>query len=484
MPSRLFTRLALSITLLLTISLLTLGFLLLENAQNKFLDERLGQVKAQTKTLAIGSLDGLISKDYELLENWLKSVMPADFYAYAFLSSADGKVLAHTDLSQVGHEIKARPIDGFLIKENEYKGRPIKEVIFPAKINNKLLANAHLAYYLDDVSFYNDEAAFYIILVLVLFLLIMLGAVLIIVKHFVAPLTDLTHVITATSLGAARNDNLGPELLDRDDEIGALAKEFQYMIVRLKSSYELLQNEEARLRDTVNKKTFELQQTNKELEAFSYSVSHDLRAPLRVIDGFSQVLFEDYGESLDSTAREYIKRVRSATQRMRALIDSLLELSRIKHSELKKTKVNLSLLVENAFQALKENQPDRMIDVSIEKNITVRGDRNMLSAMIENLMSNAWKYTAKKEHPSIIFSSMENEKGKVYFIKDNGAGFDEDFARDKLFKTFQRLHSESDFEGTGIGLATVQRIINLHQGQIWAEAEEGEGACFYFTLPE
>ncbi len=484
MRSRLFTRLALSITLLLTVALFTLGYLLLDDAQNKFLDERLEQVKGQTASLANGSLDGLISKDYELLENWLKSVMPADFYAYAFLSSKDGKIISHSDLSQVGHPVKFQALDDFAVRKAEYKGRPVKEVIYPIKVGKKYLANAHLAYYLDDVSFYSDAAAFNIIMVLVLFLIVLLTAVLLIVKHFINPIADLTHVITATSLGAARNDELDARLLKRDDEIGTLAREFQNMIVRLRESYSALQNEEQRLREMVAKKTFDLQQSNKELEAFSYSVSHDLRSPLRAIDGFSQALMEDYGESLDETAQEYIERIRSGTQRMELLVSSLLELSRIKYSELKTTDVNLSELAETVVTSLKEKDPERNLEVKIQADMMATGDQNMLSVVMENLINNAWKYTAKTEYPEIEIASMKQEGKTVYFVKDNGAGFDMRFAEGKLFGTFQRLHNERDFKGTGIGLATVRRIINLHGGHIWAEAEVDKGAVFYFTLAD
>ena len=187
---------------------------------------------------------------------------------------------------------------------------------------------------------------------------------------------------------------------------------------------------------------------------------------------------------MDETAQEYIERIRNGAQRMGLLVESLLKLSKIKHSELKKTELNLSVLMEDVVKRLKEKQPNHFVEVSIQPSLMVYGDANMLSAVAENLLNNAWKYSAKKEHPCIEFSSFEDEGETVYFVKDNGAGFDMQFAKDKLFGTFQRLHNDKDFEGTGIGLATVKRIINLHQGRIWAQAEEGEGACFYFTLPE
>lgn len=484
MQSRLFTRLALSITLLLTFALLTLGYLLLENAQEKFLDERRQQVEGLTITLANGSLDGLISKDYELLENWLQSVMPADFYAYAFLSSPAGKIISHTDLSQIGHDTTFIALNDLQAQQKNYTGRPVEEIIYPIKVGKEYLANAHLAYYLDGISFYNDDVAFNLILVLVLFLVILLISVLSIVKHFINPIIDLTHVITATSLGAARNNQLDPALLKRDDEIGALAREFQSMIFRLRDSYRNLQNEEIRLRKMVDKKTFDLQQSNKELEAFSYSVSHDLRAPLRSIDGFSHALAEDYGEALDDGAKDFIQRIRKGVQRMELLIEALLKLSRIQSTELKKCPVNLSELAKAAIQQLQEQHPQHSVDVHISDDINITADPHLMSIVMENLMGNAWKYSSKATQPRIEFFSQQLNGETIYCVKDNGAGFDMQIAKDRLFGTFKRLHNTSEFEGSGIGLATVRRIIHLHQGRIWAEAEIDKGARFYFVLAE
>ncbi len=484
MRSRLFTRLALSITLLLTFALLTLGYLLLEDAQKKFLHERQQQVKGQAITLANGSLDGLIARDYELLENWLQSVMPADFYAYAFLSSAAGKIISHTNLSQIGHAIAFMELDDVLIRQTTDNGRQVEEIIHPIKIGNKYLANAHLAYYLDDVSFYSDTAAFNIIFVLTLFLLILLAAVLLIVKHFLNPIIRLTHIITTTSLGAARNNPLDSRLLKRDDEIGILAREFQNMIVRLRDSYTALQNEEARLRKMVEKKTFDLQQANKALEAFSYSISHDLRAPLRAINGFSQALSEDYGQALDETAQGYIERIHKGALRMEQLIEALLKLSRIQRSELNKSRVDLSKLARTSIQRLQEQHPAHNVEVHISEGLMVNGDKHLLSVMMENLIGNAWKYSSKKVQPRIDFFAQEENGKTLYCVRDNGAGFDMQLAKDKLFGTFQRLHSSREFEGSGIGLATVQRIITLHEGRIRAESAVDKGASFYFTLPE
>ncbi len=222
--------------------------------------------------------------------------------------------------------------------------------------------------------------------------------------------------------------------------------------------------------------------SNKELEAFSYSVSHDLRTPLRSIDGFSNALLEDYQDKLDDTATSYLNRIRKATQHMGRLIDDMLKLSRVTRSEFRPESVDLSTMVREIAQRQKEDKPGRTVDVIIQDGVFVSGDLALLSIALENLVDNAWKFTGKKERPRLEFGTTINEGKTSYFIRDNGAGFDMAYVS-KLFGAFQRLHSSLEYPGTGIGLATVQRVIDRHGGQVWAEAEVGKGATFYFTLP-
>ena len=230
------------------------------------------------------------------------------------------------------------------------------------------------------------------------------------------------------------------------------------------------------------KTTRQLKETNKALAAFAYSVSHDLRAPLRSIDGFSQALLEDYQDQLDEVGQDYLRRVRAATQRMGQLIDDILDLSRITRSEMDRQRVDLSELAERVARTLEQTQPDREVEFVIAKNVIVAGDQQLLHLALENLIGNAWKFTQNQGHVKIEFGLVNQEGQHVYFVRDNGVGFDMAYA-DKLFGPFQRLHSQQAFEGTGIGLATVQRIIHRHSGQIWAKSRVGEGATFYFTLP-
>ena len=239
----------------------------------------------------------------------------------------------------------------------------------------------------------------------------------------------------------------------------------------------LNQDLEARVRV----RTAELLASNRELEAFSYSVSHDLRAPLRAIDGFAQIVAEDYSPRLDDTGREYLQRIRVATQRMARLIDDLIELARLTRQSMRREQVNLSLLAEQILAELHQEEPERKVETRIEAGLMAAADRALMRVALDNLLRNAWKFTKRREIAQIRFHAEMRDKQIVYCVSDNGAGFDMSFAS-KLFLPFHRLHGISEFDGTGIGLATVQRVIQRHEGKVWAEAAPDEGASFYFTL--
>jgi PAS domain S-box-containing protein len=236
-----------------------------------------------------------------------------------------------------------------------------------------------------------------------------------------------------------------------------------------------------RLNEDLRQRAAQLEAANKELESFSYSVSHDLRAPLRSIDGFSHAVLEDYGEQLPPEARNYLERARAAAQRMAVLIDDLLNLSRVTRSALQPRFINLSAMVEEIIHALKQAQPERQAKVSITPDLMVEADPHLMHIVLDNLINNAWKFTSKRELTVIEFGQQSRVKERTFFVRDNGVGFDMTYA-DKLFGVFQRLHGVTEFPGTGVGLATVQRIINIHGGRVWAESTEGKGATFYFTL--
>lgn len=241
------------------------------------------------------------------------------------------------------------------------------------------------------------------------------------------------------------------------------------------------EDEVRRLNENLRQHGLRLETANKELEAFSYSVSHDLRAPLRSIDGFSLALMEDYGSKLEPEARDYLQRVRAATKRMAQLIDDLLALSRVSRSDMTRAKVDLSGLARTVAVELRNTQPDRKTEFMIADGLTADGDPRLLRIVLDNLLGNAWKFTAKRQDARIEFGTSGENGSRQFYVRDNGAGFDMTYAH-KLFGAFQRLHANEEFAGTGIGLATVQRIINRHGGRITAEGAVGQGATFRFSL--
>ncbi|NJN14930.1 MAG: PAS domain-containing protein [Oscillochloris sp.] len=226
----------------------------------------------------------------------------------------------------------------------------------------------------------------------------------------------------------------------------------------------------------------QLAAANQELEAFAYSVSHDLRAPLRAIDGFSQALVEDYEEQLAPEARDYLTRIRTGVRRMSDLIDDLLRLSRVSRTEMEYTWVNISQEAERIITFFEIEAPERVVEVQIEPNLRIWADRNLIRVALENLLSNAWKFSSKRNPARITLAAQPSDHGLVYRISDNGIGFNPKYSH-KLFGVFQRLHDTNEFPGTGIGLATVQRVIHRHGGQIWAESALDHGASFFFTFP-
>ena len=295
--------------------------------------------------------------------------------------------------------------------------------------------------------------------------------------------------LTKTAHHINEGDLTQRAVINSNDEAGELAAAFNNMTNNLiLTQYDLantnkeLQSHRDHLEEMVSQRTLELQEKNKELESFAYSVSHDLRSPLRAIDGFSRILTEDYENLLDDEGKQHFSRIRQASQRMGNLIDDLLELSRINRSEIVRQEIDLSARVQAVISRLDNPNRKRQVDFFVQPDVFIYGDDTLMEVVIANLIGNAWKYTEKNAAAKIEFGELQINGEPVYFVRDNGIGFDMKYA-DKLFGAFQRLVAYDEYPGTGIGLATVLRVINRHGGHIWAEGEPGKGATFYFTVP-
>ncbi len=265
------------------------------------------------------------------------------------------------------------------------------------------------------------------------------------------------------------------------DELFTLMNSFNEMLREIQNRDAALQKAQNELEQRVTERTRELVSANRELEAFSYSVSHDLRGPLDALNGYSYILLKNHSSKLDATGKESLQNIRAAARRMSDLIDDLLNLSRLSTSSMHREKVDLSVFARGIMEELCRNAPQRKVEFIAAPSAEANADARLLRIVLDNLLRNAWKYTAHHDAARIEFGQESSEGRVVYFVRDNGSGFDQRSA-DRLFQPFQRLHSTAEFPGNGIGLATVRRIIQRHGGEVWAQGEVEKGATFYFTL--
>jgi len=294
---------------------------------------------------------------------------------------------------------------------------------------------------------------------------------------FVTGISERVRALEQNAERLARGERLQFASSRGSDEIGSLDRALRRASLLLRTHDRRLRAVNMQLEHTVHEQML----LNRELEAFSYSVSHDLRAPLRSIDGFAQALREDWGDRLDQTGQDHLSRVRNAAQRMGRLIDDLLKLSRLTRAQIQRLDVDLSRLASDIAADLDERNPERKVTWAIGEGLHAWCDPSLARIVLENLLGNAWKFTSKTPEPRIDFYAMPDTNPSLFVVRDNGAGFDMKYI-DKLFAPFQRLHAEREFPGTGIGLATVQRIVHKHGGEVRTRAGVGEGATFYFTL--
>ncbi len=294
------------------------------------------------------------------------------------------------------------------------------------------------------------------------------------------PLIGLAH--TAQIVREEKDYSVRANASKRDDELALLIRSFNEMLDDIQVRDKQLEQSRAVLEERVQQRTAELSAANTELEAFSYTVAHDLRGPLDNIGNIGFLLKETYGDRIDADGRRLLDDLLGGAKKMSTLIKDLLNLSRANRQSFHRQILNLSEMVESITDHLKESDPARHVQVTIAPGLVALADDGLVCVALENLLGNAWKYTSKQPNPTIEFGSLQSAGETVFFVRDNGAGFDPNYS-DRLFQPFQRLHVQSDFPGTGVGLATVNRIITRHDGKIWAEGAPGKGATFYFTLP-
>lgn len=350
-----------------------------------------------------------------------------------------------------------------------------RQILFDGRLVGYIFIESDLLSLIDRVRSYAEIAGG----VLALSLLLALFVSRLARRAIVGPIVKLADA--ARIVSRERNYSIRVTPAAEGSELTLLANTFNEMLAQIESRDRILQNAHDELEQRVLERTAALEAANKELESFSYSVSHDLRAPLRSIDGFSLALEEDYGEKLDGAAKSHIRRVRAATQRMGVLIDDLLNLSRLSRLEMEPEDIDLSNMARTIANELVRTDEGRNVEWIIRDGLRAHGDARLLRVVLDNLLGNAWKYTSRHESARIEFGVERRPGGAVFFVKDDGAGFDPAYS-EKLFGAFQRLHGATEFPGTGVGLATVQRIVRRHGGSVWAESAVEKGATFYFTL--
>jgi signal transduction histidine kinase len=432
----------------------------------------------QAQIAGSNSVSALLFNDPREAEKTLSALKAAPNIVSAHIYTSEGRPFAtysrdHAGQAPVLPTIPAGQTETHWFKDGEIV--LVRSIVFQGN-------PAGSVYIQSDLLEINDRLKRYAGIAAIVLLTSLLAALLIssIFQRAVAePITHLAGIAGVVSRDKDYSVRAKPT--GGRDELAILIGTFNEMLAQIQERDGALQKAHDELEQRVQERTTELAAANKELEAFSYSVSHDLQAPLRSINGFTQALAEDYADKLDERAKNYISRARAATQRMGVLIDNLLNLSRMTRAEMRVERVDLTAIAWSIGAELRKTEPQRQVELVMQDRIEVLGDSQLLRIVIDNLLNNAWKYTSKHPRARIEFGKSHSDGSAVYFVRDDGAGFDPAYSQ-RLFGAFQRLHGVTEFPGTGVGLATVQRIIHRHGGRIWAEGAVEKGATFYFTL--
>jgi signal transduction histidine kinase len=432
------------------------------------------RIATEAEILGFNCVSPLVFKDAEAATDILGGLKAEPSVLAAVILDEDGRRFA--GYSREGEGALLRAPAGLPLSGQEFGGQGLlvsAPIQFEGRPIGRVLINAELRALRDRQWQYAGIVA--IVLAASFVLALALGRR--VEKTISGPILDLAA--TARRVSEAQDYSVRAHST-ADGELGALVSTFNEMLDRIERQNADLEQARDELERRVEARTRELAASNRELEAFSYSVSHDLRAPLRAIDGFSKALLDQCGESVDEKGRHYLNRVRAGTRKMGDLIDDLLGLARLSRKPLVRQRVDLTAIAQRVGAELAGRDGGHRLKLAVEAGLSAHADSGLVEVVLENLMGNAWKFSSGKDDAIVRVGRLEGPRD-IFYVRDNGAGFDMRYA-DKLFGAFQRLHSDAEFEGTGIGLATVQRVVNRHGGRAWAEAEPGKGATFYFTL--
>jgi len=456
--------------------LASVGFLAYD--QYTFRQNLVRNLSAQAQIIGANSASALTFNDPKSAENTLSALRSFPNVLSAGIMTADGRLFAHVPQNPTESVVTVPTIPAGRSEVAVFHSDElvlVRSIVLQDKVVGAVFIRSSLSELTHRLTRYVLIAAIVLFISLIVALLISS----VYRRAVVRPIVSLAE--TARAVSEQKNYSLRAETLSDGTEIGLLINAFNEMLQQIQTRDEALRKAHTELEQRVAERTYELLAANRELEAFSYSVSHDLRGPLETINGYTHILLSRHGPNLDEEGREYLRQIRAASRRMAELIDDLLNLSRVSTTAMHKQRVDLAALARQVMQDLRRRDPARKVDFIVAECPDADGDPRLVQIVLENLLRNSWKYTSSHSSARIEFGCERRGSGIVYFVRDDGAGFDPSHA-DRLFKPFQRLHSASEFPGTGIGLATVQRIIQRHGGDVWGESKVGRGATFFFTL--
>jgi signal transduction histidine kinase len=445
-----------------------------------FRDNLVARLSAQAQIIGSNSVSALVLNDPRSAEKTLAALGSLPDIRAAGILTPDGRLFARF-LHPGAQPMAALPQLPAGVSEAHWFSRDQLVLVHAITLQGKTVGSVYLRADLREINYRVKHYAAIAAIVLLLCLLAALAVSSVFGRAVAQPIKRLAEV--ARSVSRDKNYSIRVRSTGDRDEVAFLIEAFNDMLAQISARDAALQQARDELEQRVQERTTQLVAANKELEAFSYTVSHDLRGPLEIVSTITYVLEKDYAGKLDAKGREFLADMQAAAKRMSDLINQLLTLSRVATSEMQQETVNLSALARQVAGEFERRTPQRQVEFVVGEGAVVEGDPTLLRVVIDNLMNNAWKYTSSQQRARIEFGWNQQDDHRVYFVKDNGAGFDPASAT-RLFQPFQRLHSAADFPGTGVGLATVQRIVSRNGGRIWAEAALGQGATFYFTWHE